>query len=448
MIRKFHGWLTRHVLYPVNLWQKGIRRADLAAWWGRDEWTPAQMLAYQRQRLSGFLAYARQHCPYYRRQFHACGLDLEGGDPFVEIRKLPPLTKSDVRDHLEGLFSEEFKGRPGLIKKATGGSTGQPLVVWGDREDYRLNGLAIARQRRWIGWYGGMETLTIFGGFRDVPSTLRRTAKRWLINETFINNMARENGDYDRLAERLARRPPESIIAYFSSLRALAEACERRGQRLQGIRLAIACAEPLDERARAHAEHWMGTKIYFQYGCRELGTFAQECRLQQGYHYGQDIGYAEVLDEQGQPADYGHLTITYFGNRVVPLIRYQIGDGAALDITPCACGLPYHRLKLIDGRISAMVQTPDGRQISSILFPHLFKEYDWIAEFQVEQVAPDRIVMRVRRRAVAYTERSRGELEARLRSLMGADIHLEWRWDEPFRPVPTGKHVYFLPLPR
>ena len=439
-----HGLLAKRVFYPINLWQKRIHPRDLREFCARDEWSREHLRECQRQGLRQLLIYAAAQCPYYRQSFERLGVRPAANDPFSELPKFPPMTKTDVRANLDQLFSNEFKARKGLIKKATGGSGGRPLVVWGDFEDYRQNGLVIARQRRWVGWEGGMKTLNIFGGFRDLQSVITRTAKRWLINETLVNNMARENGDYDRLAERLLKAPPEAIIAYFSSLRELARALEKKKRPLAGVKVVIACAEPLDERGRRHAEQWLGTPVYFQYGCRELGALGQECREQAGYHYPQDVCYCEVLDDRGEPADQGHLTITHLGNRVVPLIRYQIGDGASLDNSPCHCGLPHLRLKSIDGRISSMITTPGGQLLTSMIFPHVFKDYPWILEFQVEQTYVNRLEVRVKRDAPMFSETSRQELEAKVLGLLGRDMAISWRFDEPFVPVPTGKHVYFV----
>lgn len=61
-----------------------------------------------------------------------------------------------------------------------------------------------------------------------------------------------------------------------------------------------------------------------------------------------------------------------------------------------------------------------------------------------KQVLPERVVLRIERRSAAFSEASRQELEDKLLGLMGKDIQLEWRFDEPFQQVPTGKHIYFL----
>lgn len=439
-----HEPIFTDVLYPLNLKQKGISPTLLQQWVDRDSWAPPAITDLQDRELRTFLQYAQQHCRYYRSLFESRGIDTHASDIRSELRRIPPLTKQMVRENVAELWSDEFPSREGLTKKATGGSTGRPMEVWGDPQDYRLNGIVIARQRAWIGWRGGTRTLTYLGGMLDAPSRVNRLAKRLLLNDRAINVMDRSNADFDSLLAGLRRSPPTSIVAYFSILCGLARAAEAQGRALDNVRLAIAAGEPLDERARRHAERWLGCRIYFQYGCRELGTFAQECEEQSGYHYAQDMAYCEVTDESGAEVERGHLTITYFGNRVVPLIRYQIGDGATLEDAPCKCGRPYRRLKSIDGRISSMIRTPDNRSITSMIFPHLFKDYVWIQEYQVEQKGLDRLIIRIRRNEAQFSVSSLQDLEAKLRGLIGDDIRFDWDFETAFLDVPSGKHVYFI----
>ncbi len=449
-MNKLREFVYQQIMYPLNLWNKGISRKKLLAFMERDLLSQNQILELQAKNLREFLSYAGRHTVFYRELFEERSVNPRAEDIFAEIRKLPPLSKAMIRKSLPSLISDEYSGRKNLITKTTGGSTGVPLTVYGDKEDYRQNGLTIARQRRWIGWEGAPEVVALFGGFRDVPSRMNRLLKRLLIDETVINIMDVQNANYGEILREFRQNPPKVLIGYFSILCQLARKSEAEGEPLRGVDLGVACAEPLDERRRAHAEQWLGTKIYFQYGCRELGTFAQECSSQAGYHYAQDQVLCETLDNQGQPADYGHLTITYMGNRVVPLIRYQIGDGARLDESPCPCGLPWHRLKVIDGRLSYMMVLPDGSRVTSMVFPHLLKDFPWIIEYQVEQVTPEHIRIRVRTESGSYSIDSQTLATKKLQELLG-DVHIEWLLDEPFISVPTGKQIYFVsrlePLP-
>ena len=143
-------------------------------------------------------------------------------------------------------------------------------------------------------------------------------------------------------------------------------------------------------------------------------------------------------------ADYGNLTVTYFDNLVTPLIRYQIGDGVSINNESCECGLPYDRFRVIDGRLSSMVLLPCGEEITSNMFPHVFKDYEWIERFQVEQTSAQTLIIRVKRREERFSEDSFRDLNSKLSDILGMEMELEWRYNVPFLDVPTGKHIYFI----
>jgi phenylacetate-CoA ligase len=398
----------------------------------------------QSDNLRAFMTYAGDHCPYYRAKFAACGINCAADDIRGELAKFPPLTKDEIRANLDAMISDEFNDAKGLTVKATGGSTGVPLKIYGDSEDYRINNMTISRQRRWVGWTGGEETLTLFGGFRDWHSRFKLFLKTCLLNDTTVNIMDSSALDYDRILRRVYRRAPEIIIGYFGVLKQLAEHAAALSRPVQGVKLIVACAEPIDERGRELVQQWLGAKVYSQYGCREVGAMGQECKEQKGYHYAQDTSLFEVLDDEGRLADYGNLTVTYFPNKVVPLIRYMTGDAGSLDLSPCPCGLPFARIRSIDGRVSSNIVLRDGRKVTTIILPHVLKDYPWIREFQAEQSVVDKLTIRVRRDDSCFSEESLNRVSKTLRDLLGPEIEIDWQFNVPFVQVLTGKHVSFL----
>jgi phenylacetate-CoA ligase len=372
------------------------------------------------------------------------GVDCGAENIVAELAKCPPLDKQTVREHLEELISDEFRGRKNLIAKTTGGSTGVPLTIYGDLEDYRVNNIVIARQRRWVGWVQGMETLTLFGGFRDRKSLRRLRLKQFLLNDRTINIMDSGSLDYVGILERLRRRVPEVLVGYFGVLKHLASLALSEDKPVHGIRVIMACAEPIDEQGRVLVQRGLGADMISQYGSREIGALAQECRRRDGYHCPQDVAFFETLDSRGAPALQGNLTVTYFANRVVPLIRYSTGDAASIDPSPCACGLPYVRVRNLEGRIASLILMADGKSMTSLLLPHILKDYDWIEEYQAEQPVRGKLIIRIRRNDARFSQESLVRLKEKFGQLAGPGLEVQWRFGEPFLQVPAGKHVCFI----
>ena len=155
-------------------------------------------------------------------------------------------------------MSDEFRRRDGLIVKATGGSTGIPLRIYGDKEDYRINNMVVARQRRWVGYTQGMRTLTLFGAFGDAKSVRRLRLKELLLNDRAINVMDSEALDYPAILSDLRRRPVEVLVAYFGVLKQLASLALADGKPLEGLRAIMACGEAVTEGGRELVQRGLG----------------------------------------------------------------------------------------------------------------------------------------------------------------------------------------------
>jgi phenylacetate-CoA ligase len=449
--QSFRRFLTRHVACPLNDWRKGVAGRQWREFEAVDRMTRDQVLALQEARLRDFLRWAGAQSPFYERVFRETGFDPDAPDVRAELQRIPPIDKRTVREHREEMLPREYAARRGsLFRKSTSGSTGLPLTLYGDREDLHQNRLRAKRQARWVGCERPGVKVVLYGSVKMAPSVraalvAQQVLKRLLLNVHKRNTYDARWGDYARLAADLRRNPPDALYAYFSILRHLAYEAEKQGEPFRGIGLAVAISEAVPDNERREAERWLATRIYGQYSCREVGAVAHECREQAGYHYAQDHMLIEALDDQGRPAQTGNLTVTYMGNRATPLIRYQLGDLVTLDTTPCPCGLPYDRLRGLDGRVAHMMVLPGGRKLPANVISVIMGSCTGVWQYQAEQVAPDRIVLRVTRREGQWDEASFATACAAFRTRLGPQVHVEWRFDEPFIATPGGKHLPFIP---
>jgi phenylacetate-CoA ligase len=129
--------LYKSFLYKLNLHSKGISNKLLETYYDRDLLTQKQIAEIQNEKLREFLKYCNINSPYYHNKFLEHDLNLNAADMILELRKIPAISKKEIRENLESIFSREYLNRKGLIAKFTGGSTGTPLEIWGNYEDYR-----------------------------------------------------------------------------------------------------------------------------------------------------------------------------------------------------------------------------------------------------------------------------------------------------------------------
>ncbi|MDD5330416.1 MAG: phenylacetate--CoA ligase family protein, partial [Sulfuricella sp.] len=125
----------------------------------RSQWWPADELERHRlARLKALLAHAGRHVPYYRRLFADIGFDPAGVAGLADLRRLPLLTKADIRDN--DLKSEAA----GPLKRCnTGGSSGEPLIFHMGRERISHDVAAKWRATRWWGVDIGDPEVVVWG---------------------------------------------------------------------------------------------------------------------------------------------------------------------------------------------------------------------------------------------------------------------------------------------
>ena len=106
-----------------------------------------------------------------------------------------------------------------------------------------------------------------------------------------------------------------------------------------------------------------GCRVVDMYGCQEAGLLATECPDGHGHHVCAESVLLEILREDGTPApagETGRVVLTSLHNFAMPLIRYAIGDYAALHDGPCPCGRALPLLTKIFGRSANLFVFPDG----------------------------------------------------------------------------------------
>ena len=177
----------------------------------------------------------------------------------------------------------------------------------------------------------------------------------------------------------------------------LAEVAEQEGIDLAGssVRMLIVAGEPggsVESIRNRIASAW-GARVFDHWGMTEIGALAMECvEHPGGLHLLESECIVEIVDPRtGEPviADEtgvkrGELVITNHGRTGSPLIRYATGDLVATDPNPCPCGRNLVRLPGgILGRSDDMV-TIRGNNVFPSTIESVLREFDQVAEFQVE----------------------------------------------------------------
>ena len=155
---------------------------------------------------------------------------------------------------------------------------------------------------------------------------------------------------------------PEFLYTMPSNLDGLLRVFEQRAIRLDSLRCIFSGGEVLEDSIRERTRHLLGVEIRDNYGSTE-GFIAWQCPAG-SYHINAEHVTVEIVDESGipvAPGQMGRILITTLENRLMPLIRYEIGDYAIASNDLCTCGRTLPVLGKVIGRGINLFRLPGGR---------------------------------------------------------------------------------------
>jgi phenylacetate-CoA ligase len=176
--------------------------------------------------------------------------------------------------------------------------------------------------------------------------------------------------------------------------------------------------------------------MFNTYGCREFMSLAGECETHDGLH----VNAENVLVETALPAAAGpsEVIVTDLHNYGMPFIRYAVGDLAVLDDSPCRCGRGLPKIQRIEGRVLDALRTADGRTVPGEFFPHILKDIPEIAEYRVQQLALDHIVILAVLQST-LSDRSQSLLQREMARVFAEGTHWEVRPVVEIPKLASGK---------
>ncbi|MFZ6030659.1 MAG: phenylacetate--CoA ligase family protein [Chloroflexota bacterium] len=383
---------------------------------------PELLAARQRERLNELVSFARAHSRFYAEKYR--GLP----ETITDVRQLPPVTKPELMEHFDEVITDPAVrkadvqkhiadlgnlGKPFLGKYmvwTTSGTTGTPGIFLEDKNwEAVISAVNVLR----IGgeWYNGDvikgmmkaggNSASVFAGNghffgvtmleRQRQSNRSRAKRIQLIPVTL---------PISEIVQRLNALQPAMFAGYASALGLLAQE-QLEGRLNIHPSIVISSAEPLSDENRALIQQAFGVPPRNNYGCSEGGVMGYECK--QGHmHLNADWVLFEPVDAAHQPIPAGQLSdrtlITNLANRVMPIIRYELGDRVSLSPEACSCGITLPVVN-VEGRTDEVLRfTAAGGQVIPVLPLALWsvlKETPGVLRFQAIQTAPDLLKIRL-----------------------------------------------------
>ena len=262
-------------------------------------------------------------------------VDLERLDDPEVWRKIPVLTKEDLRQIPPERFHEEFciQPRTRVVEYwRSGGATGRPLFYPRSAEDMRHNMLIFERAWALIGATADDCAHISFPlGVHPVAHLYARAAINLGIGTVWCG--AGTNTPSETQLELIDHLKPSVWIGMASYGLHLANLAEAKGFNLKdsSVKKIIVAAEPLSPVKREKLERAWGAEVFDHFGMTEGALVSGEALGHHGLHAFADMYFLEVIDEKtGAPVadgEVGSLIVTpLWSNSMTPFLRWSSGD--------------------------------------------------------------------------------------------------------------------------
>ena len=331
--------------------------------WSKEETLSRQeMQELQLERLKETVNRVYERVEPYRRKMDEAGVKPEDIRSLADLKRLPFVTKQDMRDNYPfGLFAVP---KDELVRiHASSGTTGKPTVVGytkGDMDTWTecVSRIACAGGAKptdvaqicfgygmftgALGLHYGLENI----GAAIVPSSTGNSEKQIMYMKDFGTTLLVATPSY---ALRLAEVAREMGIDPRTDL---------------DVKIGLVGSELLTDAMREEMHKYWGEDVLVtsNYGMSELmgPGVSGECEYLSGMHINEDFFIPEIINpETGEvlPAgEWGELVITCIKKEALPLIRYRTKDITRLHYEKCKCGRTTCRMENLSGRSDDMLK--------------------------------------------------------------------------------------------
>ena len=316
-----------------------------------------QIRAWQDERLVKTVRHAYDHIPYYRNLMDKKGVVPEDIQSVDDLKKLPFLTKDDLRDaYPYGLLAVPLSDAVRI--QSTSGTTGRRVVAFYTQHDLDLWEECCARALVAAGAtredvvhvsYG-------YGLFTGGPGLNGGSHKLGSLT------LPMSSGNTDRQIQFMCDLGSTILCCTPSYAAYLGETiCERGLQDQIKLKAGIFGAEAWSEEMRQDIQNKLHIKAYDIYGLTEISGpgVSYECSEQTGMHVNEDHFIAEIIDpvtgEVLPEGEKGELVFSCITKEAFPLLRYRTRDICVLSRKKCSCGRTHVKMSKPMGRSDDML---------------------------------------------------------------------------------------------
>ncbi|WP_157806463.1 AMP-binding protein [Vibrio salilacus] len=399
----------------------------------------------QFEMLTNVLKYSYTNTDYYNKLFDDNGFDWVNIES--SFKELPILTKDTITSNSESLISKKIP-RSQLVKRNTGGSTGEPLEFYSDKPA----GLVDNAHHWYLYSLMGFEDgdVIVGSGGNDIKKELRENNIYWtkkdpncVWGEYSFSVLYITDDNIHYYVNKLIEIRPAILRGYPSFFDKLASYILKNKISLpfhvKGVNLTAEMCSPAQ---RDNIEKAFSTLVYFEYGHTELALYCYTQDKSYVYKSSPIYGYIEVLDDKGRDVgigEVGNIVVTGFNNLGMPFIRYDTGDMGELAYRN---GGTVHFNK-IQGRNQDYIISKDNQKIflTALIFGQHMTAFKNIKQWQLAQNEKGKVIINIVRGDGFTIE---DELNILVNFNNVADIELSFNYVDHIKMTNRGKHLFLV----
>ncbi len=370
----------------------------------------------------------------YRKKMDELGLKPSDIKSLADLKKLPFVTKQDLRDNYPfGYFAVE---KDKLVRiHASSGTTGKPTVVGYTQNDLEMWTECVSR----IACMGGAsekDVAQICFGYGMFTGALGLHYGLEKIGATIVPS---STGNSEKQIMYMQDFGTTLLVATPSYALRLAEVAREMGvdpAKDLNVKIGLVGSELLTEAMREEMHKYWGKDMLVtsNYGMSELigPGVSGECEYLDGMHINEDFFIPEIIDpltgEVLPAGEKGELVITCIKKEGIPLIRYRTKDITRLIYEPCKCGRTFVRMENLSGRSDDMLKIRGVNvfpsQIEEVIlsFDELGPHYEIIVEREgYNDKLTVKVELNVETDSFGELERISNAVRSKLRIVLGLD---------------------------
>lgn len=428
--------IYRSVIFPLAEFSQGTHILQTLRALEDSQWrTSDQIQDFQEARLRELIQHSYANVPYYRSTFDRLGLKPEDINSVEDLQKLPVLTKDIIRREFPDNITAQDTPRKRLTLCHSGGSTGEPLPYYQDRQAISWRFACLFRFWRWAGYQFGKRWVRLDLIAHDTPAQKMMDA----LGRCKFFRLSRMNQDTLRLSvEKIRKYKPQLIRGYASQVFLLAKYL--KDNHITDIEPAsiITTGDMLFPHYRQLIEEQFHCAVFDNYGGNSI-VISSQCESGTHHIATENIVLEFVKDDRVvRPGQLGAVLVTDLSNYGMPFIRFKIGDLASPCQEVCKCGRGLPIMSPVIGRDTDIVVTPDGNYLVAYFFGRIFESMMSVNKFQVVQQVKEEIEVRIVKNDT-FSDQDAEHIRAAIREGAGEKLKIRLNFVEDVPAPSSGK---------